>query len=85
MRKRLLLAASLGVLAIMPAPALAHGPGPAHLNVGSSLGIRIIVRDGAKVVHHYHHARRHLQPQPSPRRFSHHAPAWRWHGPSHHR
>lgn len=37
MRKRLLLAASLSILAIMPALAAAHGPGPAHLNMGSSL------------------------------------------------
>jgi hypothetical protein len=85
MRKRLLLAASLGVLAIMAAPAAAYGPGPAHPNVGSSLGIRIIVRDGPKVVHHHYHAKRHLRPQPWPRHFSHHTASWRWHGPWHHR
>jgi hypothetical protein len=85
MRKRLLLVASLGVLAIMPAPASAHGPAPAHPNVGSSLGIRIIARDGPKVVHHYHHAKLHLRPQPWPRRIGHHAPTWRWHGPWPHR
>jgi hypothetical protein len=81
MRKRLLLAASLGVLTIMPAPASAYGPAPAHPNVASSLDIRIMARDGPKVGHHYHHAKRHLRPQPWPRRFGHHAPTWRSHGP----
>jgi hypothetical protein len=85
MRKRLLLAATLGLVAIMPAPALAHGPAPAYPNVGSPLGLRIIVRDGPKVVHHYRHAKRHLRPQPWPRRFSHFAPTWRWNGSWHHR
>ena len=86
MRKQLLLAAALGGLAIMPAPASAHGHGPVYPNVESTLGIRIIVRDGPKVVRHHHHAKRHLRPQPWPRHFSHHAPpTWRWHRPWHHR
>jgi hypothetical protein len=45
------------------------------------LGIRIIVRDGPKVVHHHNHTNRHLRPQPWPRQFKHHAPSARWHGP----
>jgi hypothetical protein len=85
MRKRLLLVATLGVLAVVPTPASAHGLGPAHPNVGSSLGIRIIMRDGPEVVHHQNQAARHLRPQPWPRRFSNHAPAWRWRGPWQHR
>ena len=85
MRKQLLLAATLGVLAIVPAPASAQGHGPVHPTVASAFGIRIIVRDGSKVVHHHHHAKRHLRPQPWPRHFSHHAPTWRWQGPWHHR
>jgi hypothetical protein len=84
MRKRLLLAASLS-LAMMAAPAAAHGRGPAHPNVGSPWGVRIIVRDGPKLGHHHDHAKSHLRPQPWPRRFSHHAPTWRWHGPWHDR
>jgi hypothetical protein len=83
MRKQLLLAATLGALATMPAPASAHGHGPAYPNVESSFGIRIIVRDGPKVVHHHHDAKRHLRPQPWPRRHWHHGP--RWHKPWHHR
>jgi hypothetical protein len=81
MRRHLLLAATLGAMAVGEAPASAHGPAPAYPNVGSPLGIRIIARDGPKVVHHYHHAKRHLRPQPWPRRLGHHAPTWRWHGP----
>lgn len=83
MRKQLLLAATLGALAITPAPASAHDP--VHPNVVSSFGVHIIVRDGPKVVHHRHQTRRHLRAQPWPRYFNHHAPAWRWQGPRHHR
>ena len=85
MRRQLLLAAALGALAIVPAPASAHGHGPVHPNVESSFGIRIIVRDGPKVVHHHHQTKRHLRPQPWPRHFKHYAPSARWHGPWHHR
>jgi len=85
MRRQLLLAAALGAMALVPAPASAHGHGPVHPNVESSFGIRIIVRDGPKVVHHQHHAKRHLRPQPWPRHFKHYAPSARSHGPWHHR
>jgi hypothetical protein len=78
MRKQLLLAATLGVLAIMPAPASAHEHGPVYPNLESSFGIRIIVRDGPTVVNH---ARPHLRPQPWPRQFKYHAPSARWHAP----
>ena len=84
MRKQLLLAATLGALAMMPAAASAHGHGPAYPNVESSFGIRIIVRDGPKVVHHHHGAKRHLRPPPWPRHFKHHAPRSRWFGPWRH-
>ncbi len=84
MRKQLLLAATLGVLAITPAPASAPGHGLVHPNVESSFGIRIIVRDGPKVVHHHHRAKRHLRAQPWPRHFRHHAPSSRWFGPWRH-
>jgi hypothetical protein len=78
MRKQLLLAATLGVLTIMPAPVSAQGHGPVYPNVESSFGIRIIVRDGPKVVHRHHHAKRHLRPQPWPGHFRHHTPSSRW-------
>ena len=84
MRKRLLLVATLGALTLIPLPASEHGHAAVHPNVESSFGIRIIVRDGPKVMHH-HHAKRHFRPQPWPRRFGHHAPAWRRHGPWHDR
>jgi hypothetical protein len=80
MRKQLLLAATLGVLTIMPAPVSAQGHGPVYPNVESSFGIRIIVRDGPKVVHRHHHAKRHLRPQPWPGHFRHHTPSSRWFG-----
>jgi hypothetical protein len=79
MRKQLLLAATLGALAIIPAPAGAHGHGP----VLPGLGIQIIVRDGPKAVHHHQHTNRHLRHQPWPRSFGHHAPTWRWQGSWH--
>jgi hypothetical protein len=85
MRKRLLLAATLGSLALTPVEASAHGHAAAQPAVQSSFGIRVIVRDGPNVVHHHHRPERHLRPQPWPRRFSHPAPAWRSHGPWHHR
>jgi hypothetical protein len=78
MRKQLLLAATLGALAIMPAPASAHDP--AFPNVVSSFGVRIIVRDGPKVVHR--HPGGYLRPQPWPRHFS-RPPIARWHQPWH--
>jgi hypothetical protein len=84
MRKRLLLAAALGALAIIPAPASAYEHGSVRSNVESSLGIRIIVRDGPKVVHQHHHPKRHLRPQPWRHHFSHRAPSWRWHKAWHH-
>jgi hypothetical protein len=81
MRRHLLLAATLGALAVGEAPAEAHGPDLAHRNVGSSFGLSIILGDGPKVVGHDHHGR-HLRPQPWPRRFG-HAPFARWHQPGH--
>jgi hypothetical protein len=81
MRKQLLLAAALGALAIRPAPASAHDPAPP--NVVSSLGVRIIVRDGPKVVHHHHRpGGGHLRPQPWVRHFS-RPPIVRWQQPWH--
>jgi hypothetical protein len=85
MRKQLLLAATLGALAMVPPPGSAHAHDPVHPNVGSSFGIRIVVRDGPKVVHNPHNPGRHLRPQPWPRHFKNHAPSARWHGPWHHR
>ncbi len=82
MRRHLLLAATLGALAAGEAPAEAHGPDLARSNVGSSFGLSIILRDGPQVVGHDHHPRRHLRPQPWPRRFGHH-PFARWHQPGH--
>jgi hypothetical protein len=84
MRRHLLLAATLGALAIAAKPAAAHGPAPTHANVGSSFGLSIIVRDGPKVVHHHHQPGRHLRAQPWRHHFSHHAPTWRWHKTRHH-
>jgi hypothetical protein len=80
MRKQLLLAATLGALAIVPAPASAHDP--AFPNVVSSFGVRIIVRDGREVVHHYHRPGGYLRPQPWPRHFG-RPPIVRWHQPWH--
>jgi hypothetical protein len=82
MRRHLLLAATLGALAVGEAPAEAHGPDVAHRNAGSSFGLSIILRDGPQVVGHDHHHGRHLRPQPWPRRFGHH-PFARWHQPGH--
>ena len=82
MRRHLLLAATLGALAAGEAPAEAHGPDLARSNVGSSFGLSIILRDGPQVVDHDRHPRRHLRPQPWPRRFGHH-PFARWHQPGH--
>jgi hypothetical protein len=81
MRRHLLLAATLGALAVGEAPAEAHGPDVAHRNAGSSFGLSIILGDGPHVAgHDRHHG--HLRPQPWPRRFGHH-PFARWHQPGH--
>ncbi len=82
MRRHLLLAATLGALAVGEAPAEAHGPDVAHRNAGSSFGLSIILRDGPQIVGHDHHHGRFLRPQPWPRRFGHH-PFARWHQPGH--
>jgi hypothetical protein len=79
MHRPLLLAAALGVAALLPAPAAAHGHGPVHPNLVSSLDFRIILRDGPQVVHHRHPSHRYLKPQPWPLRFKHYAPPPRWH------
>jgi hypothetical protein len=82
MRRHLLVAATLGALAVGEAPAEAHGPDVAQRNAGSSFGLSIILRDGTHVVGHDRHHGRHLRPQPWPRRFGHH-PSARWHQPGH--
>jgi hypothetical protein len=83
MRRHLLLAATLGALAVGEAPAEAHGPDVAHRNAVSSFGLSIIVRDGPKVVRHDHNrSGRFLRPQPWPKRFGHH-PFVRSHQPGH--
>ena len=82
MRRHLLLAATLGALAVGEAPAEAHGPDLAHRNAGSSFGLSIILRDGPQVVGHDRPSGRHLRPQPWPRRFG-HPPFARWHQPGH--
>lgn len=80
-RKLLLLAVTLGALAALPAPASAHGHSLGIQHVASSFGVKIILQDAPKVVHHRHHPRRHLRPQPWPRHFYHHAPRSSWHKP----
>jgi hypothetical protein len=85
MHKQLLLAVVLGGLTFSPAPAWADGHGPVYPKVESSFGIRVIVRDGPRVVHHHDRGKRHLRSQPWPRHFSHHAPRWRWQERGHHR
>jgi hypothetical protein len=92
MRKVLLLAATLGACALVPASASANGHDWGLRHVATSLGVKIIVHDRPKVVQYHHHPRRHLRPQPWYRHFhhraprwhwNHHAPGWRWHKPSH--
>jgi hypothetical protein len=86
--RKMLLAAVLGTIAIVPASASAQGyrAGPSH--VTSSFGINIVVRDALKMVQHHPLPARHLSPRPWPRqfepyptrwRFGHHARGWRWH------
>jgi hypothetical protein len=82
MRKMLLLAATLGACALIPASAWADGHDWGLRHVATSLGVKIIVHDAPKVVQYRHHPRRHLRPQPWYRHFNHHAPSWRWHKPS---
>ena len=76
MRKMLLLAATLGACALIPASASADGHDWGLRHVASSLGVKIIVHDAPKVVQYRHHPRRHLRPQPWYRHFNHHAPRW---------
>ena len=49
MYRHLLLAVTLGAVAMLPAPASAHGPVPVHPNVVSSLDFRIVLHDGPDV------------------------------------
>jgi hypothetical protein len=83
MRMMLLLAASLGALAIVPTSASADGGGLVHSHALSSFGLSIVVRDAPKVVQHRPYPVRHLRPQPWPRRFLYHAPRSTWHKPWH--
>ena len=78
--RKMLLAATLGACALIPASASAHGHDWGLRHVASSLGVKIIVHDAPKVVQYRHHPRRHLRPQPWFRTF-HHAPRWGWHKP----
>jgi hypothetical protein len=82
MRKMLLIVATLGAFALIPAPASAQGHDFGLRHVASSLGVKIIVHDAPKVVHYRHHPRSHLRPQPWFRHYHHHAPRWGWHKPS---
>lgn len=78
MYKHLLLVAALGAVAILPAPASAHGHGPVHPNLVPALDVRIILRDGPKVIHHHHPPHRYLKPQPWPPKIKHYAPRPHW-------
>ena len=80
MRKQLLLAATLGAIAIMPAAASAHDT--ALPSAVSSFGVRIVVRDGPAVMHHRPAPR--LRPQPWVQRFS-GPPMTRWRHLPHHK
>jgi hypothetical protein len=80
-RKMLLLAATLGALAVIPAAASAHGHSSGIQHLASSFGVKIILHDAPKVVHYRHAPRRYLRPQPWPRHFYHHAPRSSWHKP----
>jgi hypothetical protein len=82
MRKIPLLAA-LGILAMTPAAASAHGHDPAPRALAPGFGVKIILHQAPKVVQHHHHPARHLRPQPWPRHFKHHAPRSSWHKPWH--
>jgi hypothetical protein len=85
MYRHLLLAVTLGAVAMLPAPASADGHAPAHPNVVSSLDFRIVLQDRPTFVHHRHPPRGYLRSQPWPSKFKHHAPRPRWHEPRHHR
>jgi hypothetical protein len=78
MRKMLLLAATLGACALIPASASADGHDWGLGHVASSLGVKIIMHDAPKVVQYRYHPRRHLRPQTWYRHFNHRAPTWRW-------
>ena len=84
MYRHLLLAVTLGAVAMLPAPASAHGPVPVP-NVVSSLDFRIVLHDTPTFVHHRHPPRGYLRSQPWPSKFKHYAPRPRWHEPRHHR
>ena len=83
MRKALLLAATLGALATVPAQAWAGGYG-GRQPVLSTPAIKVYVRHMPKVVHRYHHPRprpqvHHHRPWP---RFGWYKPHRSWHKPS---
>lgn len=79
---KLLLPAVLGALAI--APGAASAKGPTHSSGIVLPDVRIVVRDGAKVVHHRHSAK-YLHPQPWPRHVRPHRPGPRRHVHKHRR
>jgi hypothetical protein len=88
--RKMLLAAVLGTIAIVPASASAQSYRASPSHVTSSFGIKIVVRDAPQLVQHHAVPARHLSPPPWPRhlgsypgrwRFGHHAPGWRWHKP----
>lgn len=79
MRKILLLAAAFGAFAVIPASASAHGHNAGLQHLATSFGVKIILHDAPKVAQYRHDPRRHLRPQPWPRRFHHHAPRSSWH------
>ena len=66
MYRHLLVAVTLGAVAMLPAPASAHGPVPVP-NVVSSLDFRIVLHDTPTFVHHRHPPRGYLRSQPWPR------------------
>jgi hypothetical protein len=81
MYRLLLLAVTLGAVAMLPASASAHGHAPVPPNVVSSLDFRIVLHDGPRFVHHRHPPRGHFRPQPWSSKFKQYAPRPRWHAP----
>jgi hypothetical protein len=85
MYRHLLLAVTLGAVAMLPAPASAHGHAPVPPNVVSSLDLRMVLHNGPTFVDHRHPPRGYLRSQPWPSKFKHHAPRPRWQKPRHDR